>query len=642
MRYIILNNDKTPAEKLSDGGHPLEEVKDFENLAVLVPEPYVVLDFDTTSDAEIALQIVKDLELKCLVMKTSRGVHLWFKSPEPMKNSIKTKCAIGLHYDVRSYGKLSYTVVKQNGEWREWVHTCKGDEVDEVPSWLQPLSSKYNFKGMKAGDGRNASLFEYILVMQGKGYNREQIRKTINIINRHVFSDPLSDGEIQTILRDESFKDEEELAETVAINECFDEDGGFKHNKFAELLVEQMKIVTVNEQCYVYKDGYYQRAEREIDKEMIRLYKRSRRSQRAEVLDYIKILTTKRMNEIPLQEYIINLKNGRLDVRTGELLPFSPEFIDFARIPVVYDPDAYCADLDKMLNKVFKHDRQVIDLFEEMVGYILIKNARFRKGFLFYGSGSNGKSTILNLLKKFIGDENLATVELKKLSTDAFLVAELENKLANIGDDIDASEIADTGTIKKLFSGESLAAQRKYQQPFTLKNYAKMIFSCNTLPRILDKTHGMYSRLMLIPFTATFSADDEDFDPFIEGKVTTDEALSYLLNIGLRGLRRLLHNNKFTEPDIVKEALETYKHDNSTVLTWITEEAIETKQLLSETTDKLYSEFKDWCARGEIKYGASIRTFHKDIEEKYGFERRRIRNAETGNKYKWQFVVKLD
>jgi len=44
MRYIILNPDKTPAEKLSDGGHPLEEVKDFDNLAVLIPEPFIVLD----------------------------------------------------------------------------------------------------------------------------------------------------------------------------------------------------------------------------------------------------------------------------------------------------------------------------------------------------------------------------------------------------------------------------------------------------------------------------------------------------------------------------------------------------------------------------------------------------------------------
>ena len=641
MRYIILNDDKTPAEKLSDGGHPLEEVKDFDNLAVLVPEPFIVLDFDTSRDAEIILNVVKELDLKCLVMKTTRGVHLWFKSPEPMKNSIKTKCAIGLHYDVRSWGKLSYTVVKRDGEWREWIKTVPADEIQELPVWLKPLSSKYRFKDMEDGDGRNQALYEYILTMQSKGYNREQIRKTIKLINNYVFKEPLSESELGTILRDESFRDDEELLETVALNECFDEDGKFKHNKFAELLVKQMKIVTVNEQCYVYKDGYYQRAEREIDKEMIRLYPRSKRAQRAEVLDYIKILTTIRASDIPLQEYIINLKNGRLDVRTNKLLEFDPEVIDFARIPVTYDPDAYSADLDKMLNKVFKHDREVIDLFEEMVGYILIKNARFRKGFLLYGSGSNGKSTVLNLLKKFIGEENLSTVELKKLS-DPFLTAELEHKLANIGDDIDPKEITDTGTIKKLFTGESMTVQRKYQDPFILKNYAKMIFSCNQLPRILDKSQGMYSRLMLIPFTATFTADDEDFDPFIEDKVTTDEALSYLLNIGLRGLRRLLHNNRFTEPKVVKDALEEYKTSNSTVLTWIEEEGIKTTELLGQPTDRLFSQFKDWCNRSEIKYLSSIRTFHKEIEEKYNFERIRRRKEGDWKNYEWVFVVKLD
>lgn len=477
--------------------------------------------------------------------------------------------------------------------------------------------------------------------MQSKGYNREQIRKTIQIINNYVFAEPLSETELNTILRDESFKDEDEMQECVILNKCFDEDGKFKHDKFAELLVERMNIVTVNEQCYVYKDGYYQRAEREIDKEMIRLYPRSRRAQRAEVLDYIKILTTIRMNNIPKQEYIINLKNGRLDTRTNKLLPFDPEIIDFTRIPVTYNPEAYSADLDKVLNKVFKGDRQVIDLFEEMVGYLLIKNCRFRKGFLFYGGGSNGKSTILNMLKKFLGDDNIATVELKKLS-DPFMTAELEHKLANIGDDIDPKEISDTGTIKKLFTGESMTVQRKYQDPFILKNYAKMIFSCNQLPRILDKTHGMYSRLVLIPFTATFSADDEDYDPFIEDKITTEEALSYLLNIGLRGLRRLLYNNQFTQPKIVIDALEEYKKDNSNVLTWIEEEGIETKYLLGNTTDRLFSEFKDWCTRSEIKYASSIKTFHKDIEEAYNFERKRVRNTETGGRYKWQFIVKLD
>ncbi len=643
MQYIILNNDKTPAEKLSEGGQPLENVKDFDNLGVLIPEPYIVLDFDTQSDAEIMLKIAQNLNLKCLIMKTTRGYHFWFKSPEPWKNFKKTRLAIGIYADCRSWGKLSYTVVKKDGEWREWIQTCPADEIEEVPCWLRPLSTgeKFSFKGIKDGDGRNQMLFEYILVMQSKGYNKDQIRKTIKLINDYVFTDPLSENELNIVLREDAFKDENELTENIKVSQCFDEDGGFKHNKFAELLVQQMRIITVNEQCYVYKDGYYQRADREIDREIIRLYPRSRRSQRAEILDYIKILTTVKLSDISVQQYIINLKNGRLDVRTNELLPFDPNIIDFSRIPITYNPAAYNADLDKTLNKVFKGDRQVIDLFEEMVGYLLIKNSRFRKGFILYGSGNNGKSTILNLLKKFIGDDNLSTVELKKLS-DPFLTAELEHKLANIGDDIDPKEITDTGTIKKLFTGESMTVQRKFQQPFILKNYAKLIFSCNQLPRILDKTQGMYSRLMLIPFTATFSAEDEDFDPFIEEKITTDEALSYLLNIALRGLRRLLYNNRFTQPDVVTEALEEYKRDNSNVLTWIEEEGIDKNYLLSQTTDKLFSDFKDWCTRSEIKQTPSIKTFHRDIEDKYTFERIRSRSPSNYKKYTWRFRVKLD
>ena len=641
MQYIILNNDKTPAEKLTDGGHALKEVEGFDNVGVLVPSPYIVLDFDTTSDAEIMLKIVQDLKIKCLVMKTARGYHFWFKSDKPWKNFKKTRLAIGIYADCRSYGKLSYTVIKKDGEWREWLQTFPENEIEEVPCWLCPLSfNKYSFKGMKDGDGRNQDLFNYILVMQSKGYTKEQITETITIINNYVFAEPLSELELNTILRDESFKSAEELADSPN-STWFDEDGKFQHNIFAELLVKNMNIITVNETCYVYKDGYYQRAERAIDRKMVELYPTIRRAQRMEVTDYIKILTCMKPDDIQKQEYIINLKNTRLDLRSGKTLPFDPSVIDFCRIPVTYNPDAYCADLDKTLNKVFNHDRQVIDLFEEMVGYMLIKNCRFRKGFLFYGSGSNGKSTILNLLKKFIGEENCSTIEIEKLS-DRFKTAELENKLVNIGDDINRRDIVDTGTIKKLFTGESVTVERKGQDPFTLKNYAKMIFSCNDIPRIADKTYGMYSRLMLIPFTAKFTAADEDFDPFIEDKITTDEALSYLLNIGLRGLRRLLHNNHFTQSEVVADALENYKVDNSTVLTWIIEEGITTKQLLSDTTDKLFSDFKDWCARSDIKYGASIRTFHKEIEDKYNFERKRVRNAETGNKYKWQFIVKLD
>lgn len=644
MQYVKLNENKTPIEKLSDGGHPLSEVEDYDNLGVLIPEPMVVFDFDSPSDAEIIQRIVEDLDIHCNMMKTTRGVHVWFKSDEPMKNLIKTRCAIGLFYDIRSWGKIGFTVVKKDGEWREWLRTYPVEEIDTVPAWLKPLGfGKYKFKGMGDGDGRNQALYEYILVMQQKGYSREQIRKTIKVINRFVFGEPLDDFEIETILRDDSFKPDDEVGSDKST--YFDEDGKFKHHIFAEALIKDMRIVTMNGCMYVYDDGYYKpysNSGRSIERKMIEMFPKIKTAQRTEVLNYIQIQTCIKPEDVGVNEYIINLQNTRFDLRTNKPLPFDPSAIEFARIPVNYDPNAHCPDLDKALNKTFCGDKEVINLFEEMVGYMLIKNCRFRKGFLFYGGGSNGKSTILNLLKRFIGEANCSTIEMEKLS-DKFKTAELENKLVNIGDDINRKDITDTGLLKKLFTGESVTVERKNADPFILKSYAKQIFSCNEIPRIADKSHGMYSRLILIPFTATFSSSDVDFDPFIEEKITTDVALSYLLNMALRGLRRLLANNDFTYPACVKNALEAYKTDNSTVLTWVAEENITMETLMGDTTHRLFSDFKDWCNRSDIRFGASIRTFHKEIEERFNLTRVRTRIAggETNDR-SWKFVTNLD
>lgn len=639
MRYIKLGKDKKPIEKLSEGGHPLDEIRDWDNIGAMVPEPMVVFDFDTASEAQIMLRIVNDLDLHCLVMKTTRGIHLWFKSPAPMKNSIGTRCAIGLHYDVRSYGKLCFTCVKKDGEWREWLKTVPLNEIEDVPAWLKPLSYGKKFKGLVDGDGRNQTLYEYILAMQGKGFAREDIRKTIRLINTYVFDEPLPDDEIKTIVRDESFKDESELQSDLS--RYFDDEGKFQHNIFADELIKDLKIVCKNGTLYVYDKGYYKKANALIEQKMIQIYPKIKSAQRSEVLKYLEIQTYIDPDDVKLEEYIINLKNTRYDLRTNSAIPHTPEALEFCRIPVEYNPSAYCADLDKCLNKVFCGDRQVIDLFEEMVGYMLIKNCRFRKGFILYGGGSNGKSTILNLLKKFIGEDNCATVELDQLS-DRFKTAELENKLCNIGDDISRRDILNTGILKKLFTGESLTVEHKGEDPFTLRSYAKHLYSCNEIPRIADKTHGMYSRLTFIPFNATFSSDDEDFDPFIEDKITTDESLSYLLNMALRGVRRLLANNKFTDCKIVSEALESYKIENSTVLLWCKEENITPELLTGSTTDRLFSDFKDWCTRSDIKFGASIRTFHKEIEEKFNLERKRARSDGNVRDYSWQFVMKLD
>ena len=640
MRYIILDG-KTPTHGFKDGQgtKTWDEAKDFDNVAVIVPKGYVVLDFDTTSDAEIMLKIVEELDLKTRVMKTTRGIHCWFKAPEEdPKNFIKNRLAVGIYCDRKAGGRNAYVKIKQDGKNRAWIRNIKAKDIEVVPKWLTSVSApmgKFNFKDMGEGSGRNQELFNYIVYLQTKGFNREEIRETIEIINSYVLEDPLPDSEIATICRDEAFKPDDVIAEQIA---QADKKAGFSHNDFGDQLIQEFRIIEVNGVLYVYEDGYYQADDKIIENKMIELYPGILQRQRSEVLAYIKIKTHVQASDLKVNPYVINLKNTRLDIRSGTCLEFDPEAIEFDRIPVVYDPSAYCADLDKMLNRVFLGDREVINLFEEMLGAVLLKHNRYQKAFLFYGNGSNGKSTILDLIKTFLGGRNYSAIALEKV-TDRFNTAELENKLANIGDDVDNVALKDTGTLKKLFSGNAIMVERKGERPYTIEPYATHIYSCNSIPRSFDKSDGFYRRWLLIPFNARFSVDDEDYDPMIGDKITQPTALSYLLNIGIRGAQRLIKKGHFTEPQSVKDALEAYKADNSTTLSWIEDKELNEDYFLERPRDIFYSEFADWCKVSGIKASniTGKKTFFKEITQKFDFEEK-PKQKKDGKRY---FIMKI-
>lgn len=641
MQYIILDG-KTPTHGFKDGKgtKTWKEAKDFDNVAVIVPKGYVVLDFDTTSDAEIMLKIVDGMGLKCKVMKTTRGIHCWFKAPEEdPKNFIKNRLAVGIYCDRKSGGRNAYVKVKQDGKNREWIRKVESKEIQVVPKWLTSISApsgKFAFKDMGEGSGRNQELFNYIVYLQTKGFTRDEIKETIQVINDYVLADPLPDSEIATICRDEAFKPDDVIAEQIQKAE--DKKAGFSHNDFGDQLIQEFKIIEVNGVLYVYEDGYYQVDDKIIENKMIELYPGILQRQRTEVLAYMRIKTHVNATDLKVNPYVINLKNTRLDIRSSQCLEFTPDAIEFDRIPVTYDPSAYCADLDKMINRVFCGDREVINLFEEMLGAILIKHNRFQKAFLFYGSGSNGKSTILDLIKTFLGPRNYSAIALEKV-TDRFNTAELEKKLANIGDDVDNVTLKDTGTLKKLFSGNAIMVERKGERPYTIEPYATHVYSCNAIPRSFDKSEGFYRRWLLIPFNARFSSDDEDYDPMIGDKITSDEALSYLLNIGIRGAKRLMKKGYFTEPKSVKDALEAYKADNSTVLSWIDDTELNEDYFLDKPRDVLYSEFADWCKVSGIKSSnvTGKKTFFKEVVGKFDFDERPKQKAD-GKRY---FIQKL-
>lgn len=164
MRYIVLDG-KTPTHSFKDGKgtRPYEEVKDFDNLAVVVPEGYVVMDFDTESDAEIMLKIVEGLDLNTLVFKTTRGIHCWFRSPETdPKNFIKNRLAVGIYSDRKAGGRNAYVKIKQDGTFRPKIRNKRLSDLDILPKWLTSVSApsgKFSFKEMGEGSGRNQELY---------------------------------------------------------------------------------------------------------------------------------------------------------------------------------------------------------------------------------------------------------------------------------------------------------------------------------------------------------------------------------------------------------------------------------------------------------------------------------------------------
>ena len=205
--------------------------------------------------------------------------------------------------------------------------------------------------------------------------------------------------------------------------------------------------------------------------------------------------------------------------------------------------------------------------------------------------GSNGKSTILNLVKKLLGKENYTCLDLRELET-TFKPAELYGKLANLGDDISAKYLDNSSKFKKCVSGESFLVERKNAHPFEMECYATQIFCANEIPAVSDKTDGFGRRITIVPFNAKFSKTDPDYDPFIESKLMSDEAMEYFLKIAIDGLKRLLFNSKFTKSDVSETEKNEYMKFNNNVLEWFdTDPKVE-----NEAVPDVYMAYSVWCS----------------------------------------------
>jgi putative DNA primase/helicase len=287
----------------------------------------------------------------------------------------------------------------------------------------------------------------------------------------------------------------------------------------------------------------------------------------------------------------LNLPNGLLEWETGELIPHNKYVPSTIRIPIEWNDEAECPEIDRFFREVFPDD--AIELAYEILGYMLYNGNPLHKAILLYGSGRNGKGTFIRLARMLVGHNNISAVTPQALDASQFSSSQLYGKLANLVGDVDPRIFKSTEQFKQLTGGDTMMAQYKHRDPFYFTCRALMVAAFNALPRTADTTEGFFSRWAVVPFTAFFPAGVAD--PTLIGRLTAQSELQGLLRYALGGLQHVMRRGRFTLPASVEQATERFKREADPVRGFIDEMITFDTDLFSARSE-IYSAYVAWSA----------------------------------------------
>jgi putative DNA primase/helicase len=380
-----------------------------------------------------------------------------------------------------------------------------------------------------------------------------------------------------------------------------------------------------SQEIYVYREGIYiPNGETAIAKQTQRILGTLNSIHRTnEIIGHVK-----RSTYIPRDKFIeplnlLCLENGIFNIDTMTLEKFSPEHIFLNKLPVEFNPNADCPKTKRFLREVViprdewdneDYDASDIATLQEFAGYLLYKNIIFNRAVMLYGEGENGKTTLINLIKEFLGRENVSNVPIQKLEKDKFAVASLLGKLANLHADLPKSALRETSTFKQITGGDTVDAEKKFKDNFSFKPYAKMMYAANTLPVTYDDTKAFWRRWLIFRFGNSFSEDDKNTNKDLLKELSSKEELSGLFNWAIEGLKRLLENKQFTTNKSTTEVREEYIRQSDSVGAFILDLIVEDNSSF-EYKKYVYETYSDHCRTNGYEI-LPENTFHRIFHQK--------------------------
>ncbi|WP_092849577.1 DNA primase family protein [Algibacter pectinivorans] len=297
---------------------------------------------------------------------------------------------------------------------------------------------------------------------------------------------------------------------------------------------------------------------------------------------------------------LINFLNGTFEITPQKqiLRDFnSKDFLTY-QLPIAYDREAKAPLFKKFLDEVLT-DITKQKVLAEYLGYIFINPSvlKLEKVLILYGSGANGKSVVFEIVSALLGRQNISNYSLQSLTNDnGYYRAKIGDKRLNYASELNGK--METDVFKQMISGEPLEARLPYGEPFTLTQYAKLMFNCNTLPKDVEHTNAFFRRFLILHFDKTIAEKDQDKD--LANKIINNE-LSGVFNWVLDGLQRVLKQKGFTYSKAIESMKEAYENESDSVKSFIDEYGY--KSSLNRTTlvKTMYDQYRNYCFEDGFK-----------------------------------------
>lgn len=369
----------------------------------------------------------------------------------------------------------------------------------------------------------------------------------------------------------------------------------------AQHMSEEKQVFYAAEQHFVYRGGVYcemsvMEAQRLVQEEM--LVRETKMTQIVDAEKQWRLIVQKDIRELNSNPYIINVKNGLYNVLEDTLTEHTPEYCSTVQLNVTYDKNADCPLFKKFLADAMGGDMAQVGLIQEILGYFLIPVNSAQKCFLMVGVAHAGKSVLLRVLNDvLLGKKNVSNVTWQALN-ERFKTAELFGKLANIFADLPTKNIEDNGIFKALVGEDYLTVEKKNKNPFSFQSTARLIFSCNNIPKNYgDKSEGFYRRLTIIRFNRVVPENERDPQLLEKFRQEADG----IFRFALEGLHRLMGNNYIlSETEINKAELQRYREESDSVLSFVNDYC----ELGAEYTvgsTELFNMYKVYCEECGLK-----------------------------------------